>query len=322
MRIPLLVLTLALIPAATLHARRQPVQIDPARDAGATWLYRLSAETALEQQGARSVVSHEARLALRFTGEQTRGLDIIDVRLLDLSLDMETPDADYALRAARAETGVEATPDDAPEDLVAVMRAMLDAPVRLAIAPDGRVQAVQGLDGVGEAIEQGEALTRLAVGVFHPETLAAALEPLFFADDADAEPRAPGDAWTTTSRRPLGEGRTIVEEAAFTFAEGPAWRGELAISVEHADDLPATSARVEVIEQSGEIDARWNTDAGALASRTRTLRTALRWLLGDITISQEQTTTITLERIEGEVDDALFKRPDRAPGRRQIEAGG
>jgi hypothetical protein len=324
MRTGTLVGTLTLCLAAGADARQDAVVIDPMRDAGATWRYRLHVETTLEQEGDISTVEQDAHIALRMSDERRRDLVIADARVLEITLRVTRAGETYEVTAERAEDGVTIAGAGAPEEIAAITRAILEAPIRLGLSASGEVMGLQGLAGAAEAAEQAGDLGGVALSVFYPESLAAALEPIFHADNAGAAARRPGDAWTTTARRPLGEGRTIVETLDCTFVEPLGWNGDLSIAIELADDLPATTSRVEVLGQSGNVVASWNADAGALERRVRTLATDLVWRLGDIEIQQRQETTITLERVAdpAPLPADLFSQPNQAPTRRSLHPQG
>ncbi|MFG0275848.1 MAG: hypothetical protein ACF8QF_12420 [Phycisphaerales bacterium] len=310
--------------AAVADARQEGVDIAPSREAGAAWRYRLHVQTTLEQEGETSAVEQEARIALRMSDERRRDLTIADARVLEITLRVTRAGETYEVTAERDETGVVLTDAGAPEEIGAIARAIVEAPIRLGLSAGGEVMGLQGLAGAAEAAEQSGALGGVALSVFYPESLAAALEPIFYADNAGDAPRRPGDTWTTTARRPLGEGRTIVETLDCAFDDPAAWTGDLAIAIELADDLPATTSRVEVLDQSGAVTAEWNTEASALERRVRTLVTDLVWRLGDLEVQQRQLTTITLERIDDDsaLPDDLFNQPNQAPTRRTLQPEG
>jgi len=306
--------------AAPALARQDAVT--PPRDPGATMIYRLTAATTLDQQGERTAVRQDARLAFRISDDTIRDVRLVDVRLLELTITIDQGDESYEVVATRTEDGVDLSAEGAPDEVISIARAVADAAIRLGMAPDGRIVGVQGLASAASIAD--EAAAGVALSVFYPEAIAGALEPIFFADDAGAAPRSPGDAWTVESDRPLGEGRTIVETLACVFEEGFSWTGDLTIAIEHDDDLPATTSRVEVTGQSGAVEAQWNAQLSMLERRVRTLATDLVWRLGDIEIMQRQETTLTLERLD--LDEALpgdlFTPSDQAPDRRSIRPGG
>jgi len=324
MRNTLLAVACSLMLAAPALARQDGAAVTPPRDPGATMTYRLTAATTLDQQGERTAVRQEARLAFRISDDTIRDVRLVDVRLLELTITIDQGDESYEVVATRTEDGVDLSSEGAPDEVISIARAVADAAIRLGMAPDGRIVGVQGLASAASIADEAATTAGVALSVFYPEAIAGALEPIFFADDAGAAPRSPGDAWTVESDRPLGEGRTIVETLACVFEEGFSWTGDLTIAIEHDDDLPATTSRVEVTGQSGSVAAQWNAEAGMLERRVRTLATDLVWRLGDIEIAQRQETTLTLERLELDepLPDDIFTPSDQAPSRRSIRPGG
>ncbi|MBL0921669.1 MAG: hypothetical protein IBJ10_06015 [Phycisphaerales bacterium] len=272
--------------------------------------YTLDAEQ-LSPDGAASRKRIHQSAAIRFevTDVAEDGSAVLRGAVERLTLQWSRDDEQGEFARPRVTADV---PADTPVNaaLGALGAAMADASIQLVVSPDGRVEAIRGLNDVmlvltDPAVRGEGPIPRLdasALGVFGGRQFAAMASSAFTADGAGREPRDPGETWETNESIPAPPAGSIlldtlwttakVEPGAATFTATPT----LSLVPPPGDD--PTAPRGQIAEQTGSITMVWNLAENMLDERRSEQRVVTDWSMAGMTLRQTQTSTMTIRRAD------------------------
>lgn len=196
--------------------------------------------------------------------------------------------------------------------LTALGEAMLGAPIQLVVSPDGRVEAIRGLNDVTMTLNdpavRGEGpmprLDASALGIFGSRQFAAMAGSAFTADGAGNEPRDVGETWETTESIPSPPAGTIMLETDWTTAsiEAPlvTFTGVSVVSIAPPEGNDPTAPKGEIAEQSSAVTMVWNVAEGAMDERRSEQRLVTNWTMAGMSLQQVQSSSMTLRRVAGQ----------------------
>ncbi len=202
-------------------------------------------------------------------------------------------------------------PADTPLNtaLEALGSAMLAAPIQMVVSPDGRVEAIRGLNDVlmalnDPAVRGEDPIPRVdasALGVFGGRQFAALSGSAFTGDGAGREPREVGETWETTESIPAPPAGTILLETDWTTTaiDKPlaTFTGVSTVSIAPPPGDDPTAPRGEVVQQASTVTMIWNLDAGLMDERVSVQRLVTNWSMAGMTLQQTQTSTMKLKRL-------------------------
>lgn len=202
-------------------------------------------------------------------------------------------------------------PADTPLNtaLEALGSAMFAAPIQMVVSPDGRVEAIRGLNDVlmalnDPAVRGDEPIPLVdasALGVFGGRQFAALSGSAFTGDGAGREPREVGETWETTESIPAPPAGTILLDTAWTTTaiDKPlvTFTGVSTVSIAPPPGDDPTAPRGEIAQQASTVTMIWNLDAGLMDERVSVQRLVTNWSMAGMTLQQTQTSTMKLKRL-------------------------
>jgi len=266
--------------------------------------YELKSELDVTQeQGETSreeSMEHTATLAFTVESVNDDGGAEISMTFDAIAMSISTGDTSESFNWAFA--GGDRPDASMGEGINASGFALAGANVSFTVTPDGQVENMRGLDGFMGTVQGESAASVARVGVFTPQRLAEAIEPIFDADGGAAEPREKGDDWRETERVELGPVGTLVLNRQYTYlhhAEGAAVvLGTMSVKFEAPDSPPENAPSVELSGVQGATAIQWDTNDNVLRQygRNETMKTV--WTVGELSIDQRQRSVLTINRAE------------------------
>lgn len=306
---PLAVGPMAIVAAAALVATApaalaQTVELRTGVEPDRRLRYDVSQELTVTQRRSDSPDAEPAA----YTTETDATLDIAVLRVADggsarASLDVLS----YRARAEDPAGAVSVSfadlddfENNKAEGPARVAAALAEAEITFAIAADGRVSDIRGLEPVRSAAADLEDTPMALWSMLEPDKLAEVLQTMFWAQGGLGE-RSRQDEWTTSRRVGLGPAGALDVETTSVLGliiGGQAMIGsqtevELMVPNNPTDATP----RVTVGETSGNILTRWDTGRGGLKSHQAVTTLDTEWVLGDITINQEQRSNLRITEV-------------------------
>ncbi len=291
-----------------------PVEIKAALPEGRTIALQVTYDLSVQQQtpdgpSAGKAIRQEALIRFVVQGVAEDGTAALrgDVERLTMVWERGDERGEFVKPRITADVPAETALNGA---IAAIGEAILSAPIEMAVAPDGRVEAIRGLNDVlmefnSPAVRGAGDVPLLdmsALGIFGSRQFAAMAGSAFTADSAGFEARSVGDAWETTEAIPSPPVGTVTLETDWTLekVEGDVatLKGvpTMAIMPPQADD--PTAPKGEVTEQEGAITMVWDLGEDALVSREATQRVKTTWTLVGMSLTQEQRVAMTIRRVE------------------------
>lgn len=302
MRILAILIMLILTPAASA----EPVRLVLALEQGQTLAYSIQQDLEIatsidEQEGRLTTTRHEADIRLTVRRLERDGSAVFALLFDRIEIEADAGGQSLAFEWTRS-------PDDR-DDFVPTRESdrpgmvLAKTPVAVEIDAAGRVTGVSGLDlFLDEAMSLGDAGASF-VGLFAPERLAATIE-MILAPDGSARNalREPGSEWTVTRSDALPTVGTVDLRTAWLFErvedDVAMLRGRTDATVRQMEDALSTVPRVSVGEQTHSTVVRWDTVAGRLLDRNAEQSLATIWTLGDQRVTQSQSATMTITRLD------------------------
>ena len=288
----------------TADVLAQEVTFKPDLQEGATMTYELKSELDVTQEQGETTreesMEHTATLAFTVESVNEAGGAEISMTFDAIAMSIATGDSSESFNWAF--TGGDRPDASMGEGINASGFALAGADVSFTVTPDGQVENMSGLDEFMGTI-QGESSADVArVGVFTPQRLAEAIEPIFDADGGAGKPREKGANWEETERVELGPVGTLVLNRQYTYlhhADGAAVvLGTLSVKMETPDSPPENAPSVKLSGAQGASAIQWDTTENALKQygRNETMKTA--WTMGEVSIDQMQRSVLTINRAE------------------------
>lgn len=286
----------------TSAASAQEVAFKPTLEAGATMSYELTATLDVTQKIGETSTNQKTEHTAAFTCtvESVNRDGSAEVSMMFDSLSFSIASGENTDVFTWADNGGERPNAAMGEGLNASGLALAGATIGFTVGTDGQVSGMTGLDGFLATINPESASDVSFIGVFTPDRLAEAIEPIFDADGGGAEPRSPGAKWTETETVSLGAAGEIVITRDYTF---PILDNGMAnvltrpsIKLNKPDVTPENAPNVRLNGVDGAVIIQWNTERNMLEQYGRTEQIGTVWEMGDATLTQTQNSVMRLLR--------------------------
>jgi len=256
-----------------------------------------------------------ARLRLKVDSVAADGAAVVIARVTDLVLFARTQTRTARFVGGQGAGSLELAGDDDVKNsedddgLGAIGKALMNAEIRLSVDASGAVTEVAGLEGMVEALAGQQSFTlggespvpdsRVA-GIFGAENVGDVLTRLFQVDGASTTARRNGSAWQTERLIPIPPVGAIGITHNWSFDamndQIATLTGVMSMEIRRAENVPDTVATVELGDHSGKTVVMWDTASGALVRRTTRQEVGSVWKLGTLTVTQNQSTLLDLQR--------------------------
>jgi len=205
----------------------------------------------------------------------------------------ETPEADRAEPAR-------------PSAIEMVGKALVVSKPRIVINREGGVGEILGLDNLEEVMTAAGKLDRtvsaVELSMWGPESLRELLLPMFqpSAPESPARVLNPADRWTVRRTVDLASLGSLVIDESWTMdaahGEGAAASGVVTVTPMPPRGIVSAAPTLELGAAAGKASLAWDTSAASLTAFSRALDVTINLTLGDIRVSQTQSSTTSINR--------------------------
>lgn len=314
MRYPIVIALIMLgVLLSSGSASGDPVALRPALEQGRSHTYQVSRALRVEQSGAGETPAVYAS-SLEFTVRISVGQVRADGSL-ELGVEFQHVSVTAGPDGSEQRMELPHDPPAEPGENAAGVRGALDVAAsgyfvsrpRLLIDREGRLTEMQGTDTIDEALRSAAKVRpepdALALALLTPAVLLDMLTPIV--QPAHPEPPSrefnPGNTWHTVRTVPLASlGSVAVHESWKVESAGGstlAAAAEVSVKAEPPRGVVTAAPVLSLTDGSGSGELRWDVEDRTLESLSRTLNLDATLTLGDITLHQKQSSSVTIRRI-------------------------
>ncbi len=299
-------LALSLASVGAAGAAQDEFQMKPSFSQGDEFVYQMAMRVGVSQTDGSAeafdssvVTSATVRISINSIESDGSARASLSFEHVNLEGEMNGKTAGYAWPMA------EALPANAPKT-ARLGEVLCASDVQLYISPLGAVGVLEGLeDFVAAADKIGNGDSRL-MGFFTPEKLGASLSPIFTADGGANQTRSANATWNSNDLIPLPPIGLMDVSSDFNIAavnNGMVqYMGQTEFAFHASGSKHKGVAQIEVVDQSGQTTGSFNLEAGALESRASDSFIRTRWMLGNTTMEQTQSSTTSLVLVDFDLD--------------------
>jgi hypothetical protein len=299
------------------------VRLSPTLENGKTLTYEIARTLKVEQTPAAEpgattppaavVSTSELEMVVRLDVGSVRadGTTEVGVQVQSLRISLDpgggAAPRTFAYPAEEAEKPKDDAEEKAESALDMAGTALAASKPRIVINREGGLGDLLGMDALGMAIEAAKkadrTVSRVELASLDPEALRQMLAPIFLPAAPEPASRVfdASDTWTVRRTSDLGQmGSLVIDErwtAAARGADGMlSATAQAGAKAEPPRGIVTAAPTMEIEKSSGVSSLKWDSAGASLAAFSRGLDVSMKVALGDISMKQTQSSSLTITR--------------------------